>query len=195
MIALALTILTVITVFALSVFLANPFTGSIYDIGDTPNVNMVMSNDDGVESGIAGDWDQTDDGMDPSGLHPSSVPFIVTRHGYDIQNCTAVINGDHIDVTMTDAHDTTYCALWLRVNGDSTTEVFEYVQAVITGTDQIEIVEEPACGSISIPIGGSVPGVTLQLTTSGTAVPGTTWDGASASIDIEWGVAGSYTCP
>lgn len=194
-VALLISLATVVTVFALSLFVVNPFTGSIYDIGDNPEVTSVLTNDDNVESTISGDWDQTDTGMDPSELHPSSSPYIVSRNPFDLQFCEAIINGGGgIDITMTNANTGSFCAVWARTQGLSTVETFDYVGAVVTGTDQIEIVEQPACGSLTIAPAG-LADVVLQLAPSGTAVPGSVWDGATASIDVEWAVAGTYTCP
>ena len=151
-----------------------------------PDMTAAATNDDGqvdLET-----FDGNDDGLDPSGV---TIFGGAPRFGYDMQFCTAVVNGGTVDVSMADTYESAYCSVRVSVI-NNTPEALYLVDAIFTGTAPLET-------SLNA---GSPCGYTLNPSESGniivdvwpTAGASGSWIKAENTIDVRWGLAGTFTC-
>ncbi len=152
-----------------------------------PDMTAASTNDDGtVDFGV---FDPNDNGSDPSGV---TVPGGAPRFGYDIQNCTAIINGGSVDVSMSDTYYEAFCSIRVSVVNNSP-DVLYLVDAVFTGVAPLETALNAGspCGYVLNPaeIGNVVVDIWPLPGASGS------WVKAENTIDVRWGLSGTFTCP
>ncbi len=152
-----------------------------------PDMTAAATNDDSVVDFAV--FDGNDDGSDPSGV---TIPGGAPRFGYDLQNCTAQINGGSVDVSMSDSYYEAYCSVRVSVVNNSS-DILSLIDAIFTGTAPLET----ALNS------GSPCGYTLNPAETGNVIVDV-WPAEDASgsgvksentIDVRWGLAGTFSCP
>ena len=161
--------------------------GNIKQI-NPPSMTAVSTNDDGVVD--FAQFDPNDDGLDPSGI---VIPGGAPRFAYDMQDCTATINGDgNVDVLMVDTYHTAYCSLRISVIND-TAEALYLVEAVFTGSAPLETALNAAssCGYVLNPLetGNIIIDVWPVEGAEGS------WTNLDNEIEVHWGLQNTFTCP
>lgn len=152
-----------------------------------PDMTMAATNDDGLVD--YGAFDGNDDGKDPSGV---TVPGGAPRFGYDLQNCTAQINGGSVDVFMVDTYESAYCSIRVSVINNSL-DILYLIDTIFTGTAPLETALNSGspCGYILNPteVGNVIVDIWPLPGASGS------WVKADNTVDIRWGLAGTFVCP
>lgn len=182
LITLLLCLLVVNVAFAYSLFRVLPFAGSIFDTGEIV-LQSAFSNDDGTEDQFDG-MDPGDNGLDPLTAADLVPPFgpPPTRSTSNVQSCTAIVAGQTVNVTMNSTYDALRCAVQVRIRNASSRPMV-YDGATLTGAP-VDIVQDPYVGQCTPP--GQEPSIAFELQPQVGAVPGTTWTGATANIELEW---------
>ncbi len=160
--------------------------GNIREV-EPPTMLGAFTNDDGVIDYPA--FDTGDDGTDPSGL---TVPGGAPRFDYDMQLCTAAVNGGSIDVVMSDTYHSAYCTVRVAVQNDTPDDLY-LIDAYFDGVAPLEIAlnDGSPCGYLLL------PGETGSVNVDVWPVEGASgsWVKAENTIDVRWGLSGTFTCP
>ncbi len=153
-----------------------------------PDMTLAVTNDDGLVDYAA--FDSNDDGSDPSDV---TVPGGAPRFGYDLQSCTANINGSgNVDVTMMDTYSDAFCSVRVSVT-NNTADILYLIEAVFTGTAPLETAlnSGSACGYVLNP--GEDGNVIIDIwPTEGASG---SWAKAENEVDVRWGLSGTFSCP
>ena len=159
--------------------------GNIREV-EPPTMLGAYTNDNGVVD--YGTFDGNDDGLDPSGL---TVPGGAPRFSYDLQFCTAAVNGGSVDVSIIDTYHSTFCTVRVAVQNDTLDDLY-LVDAYFDGVAPLEIAlnDGSPCGYLLLP--GELGSVNIDVW----AVEGASgsWVKVDNTIEVRWGLAGTFSC-